>query len=43
MFGKGRLLVGFNPELPRPYIYECEESGWQRPEEEQAGLYLAKW
>jgi hypothetical protein len=28
------LDVGFNPELPRPSIYECEECGWQRPEEE---------
>lgn len=28
------LDMGFNPELPRPYIYECEECGWQRPEEE---------
>ncbi|MGB2676131.1 MAG: hypothetical protein WAN12_03510 [Candidatus Acidiferrum sp.] len=26
------LEVGFNPELPRPYVSECEECGWQSPE-----------
>jgi len=31
--GSYNLDVGFNPELtPRPYIYECEECGWQSPE-----------
>ena len=31
--GSYNLDVGFNPELmPRPYVYECEECGWQSPE-----------
>ncbi len=31
--GSYSLDVGFNPELmPRPYVYECEECGWQSPE-----------
>jgi hypothetical protein len=31
--GSYKLDVGFNPELmPRPYVYECEECGWQSPE-----------
>ena len=25
------LDVGFNPELSRPYVTECEECGWQSP------------
>jgi hypothetical protein len=25
------LDVGFNPELARPYVTECEECGWQSP------------
>ena len=32
--GSYNLDVEFNPELPRPYIYECEECSWQRPEED---------
>jgi hypothetical protein len=30
--GSYNLDVGFNPELPRPYVSECEECGWQSPE-----------
>ena len=30
--GSYKLDVGFNPELPRPYVSECEECGWQSPE-----------
>ena len=30
--GSYNLDVGFNPELPRPYVSECEECGWQTPE-----------
>jgi len=29
--GSYKLDVGFNPELPRPYVSECEECGWQTP------------
>jgi hypothetical protein len=29
--GSYNLDVGFNPELPRPYVSECEECGWQSP------------
>jgi hypothetical protein len=32
--GSYNLDVGFNPELmPRPYVSECEECGWQRQEQ----------
>jgi len=30
--GSYNLDVGFNPDLPRPYVSECEECGWQSPE-----------
>ena len=30
--GSYKLDVGYNPELPRPYVSECEECGWQSPE-----------
>lgn len=30
--GSYNLDVGFNPELPRPYVSECEECGWQSRE-----------
>jgi hypothetical protein len=30
--GSYNLDVGFNPELPQPYVSECEECGWQSPE-----------
>jgi hypothetical protein len=30
--GSYKLDVGFNPELPRPYVSECEECRWQTPE-----------
>ena len=30
--GSYNLDVGFNPELARPYVSECEECGWQSPE-----------
>ena len=30
--GSYNLDVGFNPELRRPYVSECEECGWQGPE-----------
>jgi hypothetical protein len=30
--GSYKLDVGFNPELPRPYVSECEECGWQSPD-----------
>jgi hypothetical protein len=30
--GSYNLDVGLNPELPRPYVSECEECGWQSPE-----------
>jgi hypothetical protein len=30
--GSYRLDVGFNPDLPRPYVIECEGCGWQSPE-----------
>lgn len=31
--GSYNLDVGFNPALmPRPYVYECEQCGWQSPE-----------
>jgi hypothetical protein len=30
--GSYNLDVGFNPELPRSYVSECEECGWQSPE-----------
>jgi len=29
--GSYNLDVGFNSELPRPYVSECEECGWQGP------------
>jgi len=32
--GSYNLDVGFNPELvPRPYVFECEECGWQSQEQ----------
>jgi hypothetical protein len=30
--GSYNLDVGFNPDLPRPCVSECEECGWQSPE-----------
>jgi hypothetical protein len=30
--GSYNLDVGFNPDLARPYVSECEECGWQSPE-----------
>jgi hypothetical protein len=30
--GSYNLDVGFNPELPRPYLSQCGECGWQSPE-----------
>lgn len=30
--GSYSLNVGYNPELPRPYVSECEKCGWQSPE-----------
>jgi hypothetical protein len=30
--GSYSLDVGFNPDLPRPYVWECEACGWQSPE-----------
>jgi hypothetical protein len=30
--GSYNIDVGFNPELPKPYVSECEECGWQSPE-----------
>lgn len=30
--GSYNLDVGFNAELARPYVSECEECGWQSPE-----------
>jgi hypothetical protein len=30
--GSYNLDIGFNPDLPRPYVSECEECGWQSPE-----------
>jgi hypothetical protein len=30
--GSYNLDVGFNPDLPRPYVSECGECGWQSPE-----------
>ena len=30
--GSYNLDVGFNPDLTRPYVSECEECGWQSPE-----------
>ncbi len=30
--GSYNLDVGFNPDLPRPYVSECEQCGWQSPE-----------
>jgi hypothetical protein len=35
--GSYNLDVGFNPELiPRPYVFECEECGWQSQEQREA-------
>jgi len=35
--GTYALDIGFDPELmPRPYILECENCGWQRQQEEEA-------
>jgi hypothetical protein len=31
--GSYNLDVGFNPALRRPYVSECEECGWQSPDE----------
>lgn len=31
--GSYAIEVGFNPDLPRPYISECERCGWQSPEQ----------
>ena len=33
--GSYAMTVGFNPEMPRPYVSECERCGWQSPEERQ--------
>ncbi len=30
--GSYSLGVGYNPDLPRPYIFQCEKCGWQSPE-----------
>jgi hypothetical protein len=29
--GSYAMTVGFNPDLPRPYVSECERCGWQSP------------
>jgi predicted RNA-binding Zn-ribbon protein involved in translation (DUF1610 family) len=35
--GSYALDIGFDPELmPRPYILECENCGWQKQQEEEA-------
>lgn len=30
--GSYAMTVGFNPDLPRPYVSECERCGWQSSE-----------
>jgi uncharacterized protein (DUF983 family) len=30
--GSYAMTVGFYPDLPRPYVTECERCGWQSPE-----------
>ena len=30
--GSYSIGVGYDPDLPRPYISECEKCGWQSPD-----------